>query len=120
MLYLTHIRPDLSYAVSVVARHMHQPHELHWKDAKIIIQYVQGTKKFGVHYTAGSSLQLAGFFYSDWAGDPTDRKSTSGFVFMFNEGPIFWSSKKQHTISLSSAEAEYRATVNAATQCIWL
>ena len=73
-----------------------------------------------MHYIASSSLQLAGFSYSDWARDPTDRKSTSGFFFMFAKGPIFWSSKKQHTISLSSAEAEYRAEVNAATQCVWL
>ena len=94
LLYLTHTKPDLSYAVSVVARHMHQPHELHWKDAKIILQYVQGTKKFRVHYTASSSLQLAGFSDSDWVGDPIDRKSTSVFFFMFFEGPIFCSSKK--------------------------
>ena len=46
-LYLTHIRPDLSYDVSVVARHMHQPHELHWKAVKRILQYVQGTKNSG-------------------------------------------------------------------------
>ena len=96
LLYLTDTRPDLSYVVSVVARHMHQPHELHWKAAKIILQYVQGTKKFGVHYTVGSSLQLAEFSDSDWADDPIDRKSTSGFVFMFAEGPICWSIKNQH------------------------
>ena len=75
-LYLTHTRPDLSYVVSVVARHMHRPHEIHWNSTKIILQYVQGTKKFGVHYTASSSLQLVGFSDSDWAGDPIDRKST--------------------------------------------
>ena len=39
---------------------------------------------------------------------------------MFYEGPIFFSSKKKNTITLSSAEAEYRATINAATQCVWL
>ena len=74
LLYLTHTRPDLSYAVSAVERHMHQTHDLHWKAAKIILQYVWGTKKFGVHYTASSSLQLARFFYSDWAGDPIEKK----------------------------------------------
>ena len=73
-----------------------------------------------MHYTASSSLQLAGFSDSDWDGDPIDRKSTSGFVFMFDELPIRWSSKKQHTISLSSAEAKYREEINAATQSVWL
>ena len=118
LLYLTHTRPYLYHAVSVVERNMHHSNELQWRDEKIILQYVQGTKKFRVHYKASSSLQLAGFSDSDWAGDPTDRKSTSGFVFMFAEGPIFGSIKKQHTISLSSAEPKYRATVNVATQCV--
>ena len=73
-----------------------------------------------MHYTASSSLQLAGFSDSDWARDPTDRKSNFGVLFMYDEGPILWSSKKQHTISLSSVEAEYRETVNAAKLCVWL
>ena len=73
-----------------------------------------------MHYAASASLQLLGFFYSDWAGDPTDKKSTLGFVFILYEGQIFWSIKKHHTISLSSAVAEYREAVNVATQCVWL
>ena len=120
LLYLTHTRPDFSYVVSSIEIQMHSPHELHWRAEKIILQYVQGTKKFRVHYTASSSLQLAGFSYSDWAGDPIDKKSTSSFVLMFSEGIILCSIKKHHTISLSSAEAEYKAAVNATTQCVWL
>ena len=39
---------------------------------------------------------------------------------MLSEGPIFYYIKKYHTISISSVEVEYRAAVNAATQCVWL
>ena len=94
---------------------MNQPHELHWKAAKIILQYVQGTKNFGVHYSSSSSLQLDGFSDSDSAGDPTKKKSNLVFVFILFDGQIFWSSKKHHTISLSSAMAEYREAVNVVT-----
>ena len=76
---------------------------------------MQGTIHFGVHYVVGSPLELVGFSDSDWDGDPNDMKSTSGYVFMLSHGTICRSSKKQHTISLSSAEAEYRGAVIAAT-----
>ena len=67
-----------------------------------------------------SDLDLIGFTDSDWAGDNTDQKSTSGYVFMLTKGPISWSSNKQSAIALSSTEAEYRGVVSAATQCLWL
>ena len=73
-----------------------------------------------IFYKEKSDLDLIGFTDSDWEGDSTDRKSTSGYVFMLIEGPISWSSKKQSAIALSSTEAEYRGVVNAATQCLWL
>ena len=54
LLYLTLSRPDLSYVVSVVARFMQEPHELHWKEEKMILHYLQGTKDYGIHYIAGA------------------------------------------------------------------
>ena len=63
---------------------------------------------------------MVGYTDSDWVGDSIDRNSTSGYVFMFGGGPIFWSSKKQASIALSSAEAKYQGVVNACIQAVWL
>jgi hypothetical protein len=120
LLYLTHSRPDLSYAVGAVSIFMQEPHELHWKSAKRILRYIQGTITFGIHYATDSTLDLIGFTDFDWAGDNTDRKSTSGYSLSLGFGPICWSSKKQVAIALSSAEAEYRGVVNITIQAMWL
>jgi hypothetical protein len=120
LLYLTHSRPDLSYAVGAVSQFMQEPHELHWKAAKHILRYVQGTITFGIHYATDSALDLIRFTDSDWVGDNIDHKSTSGYSLSLGSRPICWSSKKQVVISLSSAEAEYRGVVNITIQAMWL
>ena len=94
---------------------MQEPHDIHWKDSKRTLHYVQESKHFRMHYVASSPLELVGFIDWDWDGDSTDRKSTSGYLFTLGNGHICWLSMKQHTISLSSAEAEYRDAVNAST-----
>jgi hypothetical protein len=63
---------------------------------------------------------LVGFTGSDWDDDPDDRKYTAGYVFSLGSGPVTWAYKKQHAISLSSAEAEYRAMVNSIQESLWL
>ena len=100
---------------------MYQPHEIHWRAAKgsLTLFREQGLMGSSTKKTK-SDLDLIGFTDSDWAGDNTNRKSTSGYVFMLAEGPIIWSSKKQSAIALSSTEAEYRRVVNATNQCLWL
>jgi hypothetical protein len=120
LLYLTHSRPDLSYAVDTFSRFMQEPHELHWKVAKCILRYVQGTITFGIHYAVDSTLYLIGFTNFDSAGDSIDRKSTSGYSLSLGFGPICWLRKTQATISLSSVEAEYRGVVNITIQAMWL
>jgi hypothetical protein len=120
LLYLTHSRPYLSYAVGAVSRFMQELHELHWKAAKHILRYVQGTITFGIHYEADSTLDLIGFTNFDWAGDNIDRKSTSGYSLSLGSGPICWLSKKQDASALSSVEADYRGVVNITIQAMWL
>ena len=66
LLYLKHTRPDISYAVSVASRYMDQPHEIHWKAAKRILNFVQGTRTHGIFYKAKSDLDLIGFNNIDW------------------------------------------------------
>ena len=83
LLYLTNTRPDLYFDVSVVERYMQKTHEIHWKASKNILQYVQETKSFEVHYAASSSLELVGFFDSYCAIDINERNSTSSFFLFF-------------------------------------
>ena len=83
---------------------MYQPHEIHWREEKIILNFVQGTKTHGIHHVAQSSLELVGFTDSDWVGDKTSRKSTSRYVFMLAGGPIICSNKNQRSNALSSTE----------------
>jgi hypothetical protein len=120
LLYLTHSRPDLSYAVGTISRFMQESHELHWKFTKHILRYVQGTITFGIHYVADSTLDIIGFIDSDWAGDSIDCKSTYGYSLSLGSEPIYCSSKKQASISLSSVEVEYKGVVNITIQAMWL
>ena len=53
LLYLNHLRLDLSYVVSVVSRFMQEPHELHWREENHVVHYVQGTREFYIHYYIG-------------------------------------------------------------------
>ena len=75
---------------------------------------------YGIHYSCKSPISLLGFTNSDWGGDIDDRKSAGGYIFQLGSNPITWSSKKQATTSLSSCEAEYRATKEVRNEVVWL
>eukprot|EP00253_Pinus_taeda_P030106 PITA_30106 len=68
------------------ALRMEELHELHWNASKRILRYVQGTITFGIHYAAGTALNLLGFTDSDWAGDNIDCKSTSDIHSVLGSG----------------------------------
>jgi len=120
--YLVNTRPDIAYSVGIVSRHMEKPRASHWAAVKQILRYIAGTLSYGVRYTRSgiSEPSLLGFSDSDLAGDIDDRKSTSGSVFFIGMNLVTWVSQKQRVVALSSCEAEYIASANAACQGIWL
>ncbi|XP_074342579.1 secreted RxLR effector protein 161-like [Apium graveolens] len=119
--YLTHTRPDISYAVGVVSRFMQNPTEKHQQAVKHILRYVKGTVHYGLVYANEKNRNiLYGFSDSDLAGDVIDRRSTGGMCFYLNKSLISWASQKQRVVALSSCEAEYMSATTAACQSIWI
>ena len=87
---------------------------------KHVIRYLHGTIGYGLRYSADSDMQLVGYTDSDWAGSVKDRKSTSGCCFSLGFVVISWFSKKQTSVALNLAEAEYIAACMAAREAVWL
>ena len=87
---------------------------------KKIIKYVKVIADFGVWYSKDTNNVLAGYFDADWAGNADDRKSTSGGCFYVGNDLVSWMSKKQNSISLSIAKAEYIVTGSCCTQLLWM
>eukprot|EP00253_Pinus_taeda_P002005 PITA_02005 len=120
LIYLTTTRPDLTYVVIVLSQFMSKPLEGHWNAMKIVLRYLQGIVDYNIIYTDSSDVRLAGFADLDWERNVDDRRSITGYAFSLGSTVITWSSKKQNTISLSSAEAEYQAMCAATCQAVWL
>ncbi|GKC36453.1 ribonuclease H-like domain-containing protein, partial [Tanacetum coccineum] len=94
--YLTFTRPDISYAVQ------------------------QGTLDYGLQLFSSSTTDLVAYSDGDWAGCPTTRRSTSSYCVFLGNNLLSWFSKRQPTLSRSSAEAEYRGVANVVAETCWL
>ena len=113
-------RPDLAYAVGILARFSSKPNRSHWTAAKRVLRYLKGTANHGIAFTKSESGECLGYSDADWAGDQEDRKSTSGYLFQMAGGPVSWKSRKQDSVALSTAEAEYIALSSAAQETVWI
>ncbi|GJY85570.1 ribonuclease H-like domain-containing protein [Tanacetum coccineum] len=118
--YLTFTRPDLSYAVQQLCLYTHDPREPHLNAMKRVICYLRGTTDLGLHLFRSTTSQLIAYSDADWAGCPATRRSTSGYCVFLGDNLLTWSSKRQDTLSRSSAEAEYRGVANAVAETSWI
>ena len=108
--------------LSAAAQFCSKPTKPHWTAVKQIFRYLRGTTGLGLLYAKGadSDNMLVGYSDADWAGDCTDYKYTSGYLFQIGGTVVTWNSKKQSCIALSTGEAEYMALLSASQEAIWI
>jgi len=106
LLYLTASRPDIMFVTYLCARFQSDPKESHLIDVERIFRYLKGTPILGIWYPKNTGFDLTGYTDSDYAGCRIDRKSTSGSCQFLGRRLVSWYSKKQHSVSTSTAEAE--------------
>ena len=113
-------RPDISYAVSQLARHQVSPRADHLIAAKRVLRYLKGTVERGIHYHPDGNNHIIAFADASYANDNDTRRSTSGWAAFLNGAAVAWGSKRQATVATSSAEAEYIALATASMEVMHL
>ncbi|XP_070004001.1 secreted RxLR effector protein 161-like [Nicotiana sylvestris] len=120
LLYLTTSRPDIVFNVGLCARFQSNPKESHLKAAKRILRYFKGTQDLVLYYPSGDNFNLIGYADTDYAGYLVDRKSTSGMAHFLGSCLISWGTRKQNSVALSTAEAEYVVIASCCAQLLWI
>lgn len=120
LIYLSHTRPDIAYAVGVVSQFMHAPSEEHMNAVVRILRYLKSAPGKGLFFAKNNHCEVEGYTDADWASNISDRRSTSGYFTFVGGNLVTWRSKKQKVVALSSAEAEFRGVAKGLCELLWL
>ncbi|RVX07454.1 Retrovirus-related Pol polyprotein from transposon TNT 1-94 [Vitis vinifera] len=120
LIYLSHTRPDIGFAVSAVSQFMHSPTEEHMEAVYRILRYLKMTPGKGLFFRKTENRDTEVYSDADWAGNIIDRRSTSGYCSFVWGNLVTWRSKKQSVVVRSSAQAEYRALAQGICEGIWI
>jgi hypothetical protein len=120
LLYLCVYRLDIMLSVCMCARFQADHKEAHLTAVKRILRYLAYTPKFRLWYPRGSTFDLIGYSDADWAGCKINRKSTSGTCQFLGRSLVSWAPKKQNSVALSIAEAEYIVAGHCCAQLLWM
>jgi hypothetical protein len=120
LLYLTITRLDLAYSVQTLSQFMDSPRQPYPDATYRILRYIKLAPSQGLLFSTDSDFCLKAFCDADWAGYSDTRRSITGFCVFVGSSLISWKSKKQHTISRSSAESEYKSMASIGCELLWL
>ncbi|KAM1912364.1 hypothetical protein ACFX14_000440 [Malus domestica] len=120
LIYLSHTRPDIAYAVSVVSQFMHSPSEAHMDAVTRILRYLKMAPSRSMFFSKNGHLNVEGYTDANWVGSITDWRSISGYFTFVGGNLVTWRSKKQKVVVRSSAEAEFRGMSHVVCELLWL
>ena len=121
LMYLANCtRPDIAFAVNLLARHSAAPTKRHWTGVKNILRYLHGTKDLGLFYQKNQDMTMVGYTDAGYLSDPHNARSQTGFVFLYGGTAFSWKSTKQTLVATSTNHSEIIALFEASKGCVWL
>ena len=112
-------RPDISYAVTKLAKYLSNPSKEHLGKALYIVRYLAGSKSYVLMYNGYSNEGIEAYTDSDWGADLDNRQSITGYLYKIAQGAVSWRAHSQSTVATSSTEAEYMALTDTSKQAAW-
>jgi hypothetical protein len=116
----TYTRPDISFAVSVLARHSQRPCIRLWNGVKHLLRYLRGTEDLDLLYTQGGTTEIIGYANAGFRSNETSGKSLTWYIFLKNNAPIVWKSVKQMVTATSTNHSKLIAFHEATREAVWL
>ena len=114
-------RPDLTFVIQDLSQFMSNPGNGHWKAIKTTLRYIKGTTNLVLKLGGrAQQFKIEGYADANFARDVDTQKSVTGYSFFLNSSLVSWASRKQPTVALHTAEAEYIATSAAGNEATWL
>ena len=119
-------RPDIAFSVKELSRHLERPTPNIIEAGKRVLRYLAGTKFYGIAYTGKGNYDsvvkskdglLHGFSDADFAGESSTRRSTTGNALYYAGQCIWWKSRSQNEVAVSTTESEYMSLFNLVREC---
>jgi len=120
MYLVTGTRPDLAYTISFLAQFCSCLTDENIKAAKHVFRYVNGTRNLGLFYPYTTTNAIDIYVDTDFAGCHDTRRSTSGYIVLFNNWCVSGLSKKEASVAKSTTEAEFVAMSYGTHHISWL
>ncbi|KAL2231261.1 UNVERIFIED_CONTAM: Retrovirus-related Pol polyprotein from transposon RE2 [Sesamum indicum] len=120
LLYLGFTRPNILHSVQQLSQFLTHPCAAHWNAALHVVRYLKGEPSKGLFFPAACNFELTAYCDAHWASCTDSRCSLTGYCIFLSAALVSWKTKKQSTVSRSTAEAEYQSMAAIVCELKWL